>query len=140
LGSDSVASNNVCDLFEEARYALLLARSSPANSNLDADLSAHDVLQLATRGGAQAVGWSEQLGALQAGMQADFAIVSLRGAQQIPVYDPVSALIFSSSARDVVLTVVAGTEVYPDGRATNVDEDRLRARMKEISEKLRDSE
>jgi hypothetical protein len=36
----------------------------------------------------------------------------------------------------VVLTVVAGTEVYRDGRVTNVDEDRLRARMNEIGEKL----
>jgi cytosine/adenosine deaminase-related metal-dependent hydrolase len=137
LGSDSVASNNVCDLFEEARYALLLARSSPARKDVNADLSARDVLQLATRGGAQALGMSARLGALQAEMQADFAIVSLDGAQQIPVYDPVSALIFSSSARDVVLTVVAGREVYRDGHVTTVDEDRLHARMKEIAEKLK---
>lgn len=137
LGSDSVASNNVCDLFEEARYALLLSRSAPATKNLDTDLSAGDVLQLATRGGANALGMSGQLGALQEGMQADFAIVSLNGTHQVPVYDPVGALIFSSSARDVVLTVVAGTEVYRDGRVTNVDEDRLRARMKEIAEKLK---
>ncbi|MBA2702367.1 MAG: amidohydrolase family protein [Blastocatellia bacterium] len=137
LGSDSVASNNVCDLLEEARYALLLARSDVTETNLAAGLSAADVLQLATRGGARALGRSEQLGALQAGMQADFAIVSLDGAQQIPVYDPVSALIFSSSARDVVLTVVAGREVYRDGRVTTVDESRLRARMKEIGEKLK---
>jgi 5-methylthioadenosine/S-adenosylhomocysteine deaminase len=138
LGSDSVASNNVCDLFEEARYALLLARSGSAGKNLATDLSAHDVLQLATGGGARALGMSEQLGALQEGMLADFAIVSLSGAHQIPVYDPVSALVFSSSSRDVVLTVVAGKEVYRDGRVTNVDEDHLRARMNEISEKLRD--
>jgi cytosine/adenosine deaminase-related metal-dependent hydrolase len=137
LGSDSVASNNVCDLFEEARYALLLARSNPASTNLDTDLSAGDVLQLATRGGAEALGRSEQIGALQEGMQADFAIVSLNGAHQIPIYDPVNTLIFSSSARDVLLTVVAGRKVYRDGRVTNVDEDRLRARMKEISEKLK---
>lgn len=136
LGSDSVASNNVCDLFEEARYALLLARSGVAETNLAAYLSAGDVLQLATRGGARALGVQDEIGALQDGMQADFAIVSLDGLQQIPVYDPVSALIFSSSARDVVLTVVAGKEVYRDGRVTNVDEDRLRARMKEIGQKL----
>ncbi len=136
LGSDSVASNNVCDLFEEARYALLLARSSPAAKNSKSDLSAHDGLELATRGGANALGMSQQLGALHEGMQADFAIVSLDGTQQIPVYDPVGTLVFSSSAGDVVLTVVAGTEVYRDGRVTNVDEDRLRARMREIGEKL----
>ncbi|HEX3282531.1 MAG TPA: amidohydrolase family protein, partial [Pyrinomonadaceae bacterium] len=134
LGSDSVASNNVCDLFEEARYALLLARSGFAGN--DTDLSAQDALQLATAGGARALGMSEQLGTLQEGMQADFAVVSLAGPHQVPVYDPISALVFSSSARDVVLTVVAGREVYRDGRVTNADEDRLRARMKEIGQKL----
>jgi cytosine/adenosine deaminase-related metal-dependent hydrolase len=136
LGSDSVASNNVCDLFEEARYALLLARSDVAEKRRAADLSAHDVLQLTTAGGAAALGMSEQVGVLQVGMQADFAIVSLNGAHQIPVYDPVGTIIFSSSGRDVVLTVVAGKEIYRDGRVTTVDEDRLCARLKEISEKL----
>jgi cytosine/adenosine deaminase-related metal-dependent hydrolase len=136
LGSDSVASNNVCDLFEEARYALLLARSGIAEKNLTADLSANDVLQMATSGGAAALGMAEQIGALQVGMQADFAIVSLAGAHQVPVYDPVDTIVFSSSARDVVLTVVAGKEVYRDGRVTSVDEDRLRARMIEIRDKL----
>ena len=136
LGSDSVASNNVCDLFEEARYALLLARSGFAGKNIGTDLSAHDVLQLATGGGARALGMSEQLGALQEGMQADFAVVSLSGPHHIPVYDTIIALVFSSSARDVILTVVAGREVYRDGRVTNVDEDRLRERLKEIGRKL----
>ncbi len=78
----------------------------------------------------------EQIGALQEGLQADFAIVSLAGAHQIPAYDPVGALVFSSNARDVVLTAVAGREIYSAGRVTTVDEERLRARMKEIAEKL----
>jgi cytosine/adenosine deaminase-related metal-dependent hydrolase len=136
LGSDSVASNNVCDLLEESRYALLLARSGVDEGSAVCSLSAQDVLRIATQGGARALGWQEQIGELKAGMQADFAIVSLAGAHQIPVYDPVAALVFSSSARDVVLTVVAGKEVYREGRVTTVDEDRLRTRMKEIGEKL----
>ncbi|MEP6743795.1 MAG: amidohydrolase family protein [bacterium] len=136
LGSDSVASNNICDLLEEARYALLLARSGVSKSTASPGLSAEDVLGLATQGGARALGWQEQIGELKAGLQADFAVVSLNGPHQIPIYDPVSALIFSSNARDVVLTVVAGREVYREGRVTTVDEDRLRARMKEIAGKL----
>ncbi len=115
---------------------MLLARSGVADKNRAANVSASDVLQLATRGGAQALGIPEQIGALQEGLQADFAIVSLGGAHQVPVYDPVGALIFSSNARDVVLTVVAGREVYRAERVTTVDEDRLRARMKEIGQKL----
>lgn len=117
LGSDSVASNNTCDILEEARFAALLARAGGS------DISAARMLEVAT---------SE----LKEGSQADLAIVSLAGVHQTPSYDPVATLIFASSGRDVILTVVAGREVYRDGRVTTVDEDRLRARMNEISEKL----
>ncbi|HKP47424.1 MAG TPA: amidohydrolase family protein, partial [Pyrinomonadaceae bacterium] len=134
LGSDSVASNNVCDLLDEARYALLLARSSDTKANRR--LSARDVLNMATAGGARSLGWQERTGTLARGLAADFAVVALSGVHQIPVYDPVSALVFSSTGRDVVLTVVAGKEVYRDGKVTNVDEERLHARMREIQQKL----
>jgi 5-methylthioadenosine/S-adenosylhomocysteine deaminase len=117
LGSDSVASNNTCDILEEARFAALLARVGST------DVSAARMLAAAT-------------GELKEGAQADLAIVSLTGVHQLPSYDPIATLIFASSGRDVILTVVAGREVYRDGRVTTVDEDRLRARIKEISEKL----
>ena len=119
LGSDSVASNNTCDILEESRFATLLSRAAEAH------VSAEEVLKAATFGGQ-----------LRAGSQADLAVVSLTGTHQIPFYDLISTLIFASSGRDVILTVVAGREVYRDGRVSNVDEDRLRARMLEISHKL----
>jgi 5-methylthioadenosine/S-adenosylhomocysteine deaminase len=136
LGSDSVASNNTCDLLEEARFALLAARSTSAKDRQLQHLSAADLLQAATAGGARALGLDGVVGELREGLQADFAAVSLAGPHQIPSYDPAGTLIFSSSGRDVVLTVVAGREVYRDGRVTTVDEERLRARMKEIAAKL----
>ncbi len=136
LGSDSVASNNTCDLIEEARFALLAARSEAPRDNSQRQLSAPDLLRAATAGGARALGLKGQVGELREGLQADFAVVSLEGSHQIPSYDPEGTVIFSSSARDVVLTVVAGREVYRDGRVTTVDEERLRGRMKEIAAKL----
>lgn len=145
LGSDSVASNNTCDLLEEARFALLLARAkSSAVSGDTAEsgaqgnrrLSADEAIHTATLGGARALGLEGQIGELRKGLQADFAVVSLDGPHQIPSYDATDTLIFSSSGRDVVLTVVAGREVYRDGRITTVDEERLRARMREIANKL----
>ncbi len=117
LGSDSVGSNNTCDILEEARFATLLARASGA------PVSATTALQAAT-------------GQLKEGMQADLTAVSLAGAHQLPNYDPIATLIFASSGRDVVLTVVAGREVFRDGRVVTVDEDRLRSRMHEIAVKL----
>lgn len=119
LGSDSVASNNTCDILEEARFAVLMARAGGA------DVSAATGFTAATFGGV-----------LAEGSQADFAVVSLSGAHQLPNYDPLATLIFASSGRDVLLTVIAGREVYRDGRVTGMDEDRLRARVQEIAEKL----
>ena len=117
LGSDSVASNNTCDILEEARFATLFARAGGS------DVSAARILDTAT-------------GELKEGAQADLAVVSLTGVHQLPSYDPIATLIFASSGRDVILTVVAGREVYRDGRVTTVDEARLRARLNEITEKL----
>jgi 5-methylthioadenosine/S-adenosylhomocysteine deaminase len=149
LGSDSVASNNTCALLEEARFALLLARTEGGSSptvreglvgrlgQQEHSLSADEVFNVATVGGARALGLERHIGELKAGRQADFAVVSLDGSHQVPSYGPVSTLVFASSGRDVILTVVAGREVYRDGCVTTVDEDRLRARMKEIAGKLK---
>ncbi|MDT7541945.1 MAG: aminodeoxyfutalosine deaminase [Acidobacteriota bacterium] len=134
FGSDSVASNNTCDLLEESRFALLLARSANKLEHLDA-LTAERALYDATLGGALALGLND-CGSLEEGKQADLTIVRLDAAHQTPAHDPTRALIFSSNARDVLLTIVAGREVFRDGRIGDVDEDRLRARMKEIKEKL----
>ena len=64
-------------------------------------------------------------------------MLSLTGPHQTPNHDPAATAIFASSGRDVIATVIAGREVYRDGRVVGVDEERLRARMTEITQKLR---
>jgi 5-methylthioadenosine/S-adenosylhomocysteine deaminase len=137
LGSDSVASNNTCDILEEARFATLLSRSAHREEKSDRMIDAFDALSAATFGGARALGLDGHTGDLLVGLQADLTVVSVQGVHQLPSYDPLSTVVFSSSGRDVVLTVVAGQEVFRDDKVVNVDEDRLRARMGEIAEKLR---
>ena len=134
LGSDSVASNNTCDLLEEARFAVLSARGATRAEHL-ARLTAEQALEDATLNGARSLGL-DSCGSLEEGKQADITVVRLDAAHQSPAYDAARALIFSSSARDVLLTVVAGREIYARGRVTTVDEERLRARMLEIRAKL----
>jgi cytosine/adenosine deaminase-related metal-dependent hydrolase len=136
LGSDSVASNNACDLLEEARFAALMSRAGGEKINAHEMMSAEDALSLATTGGARALGLEEQIGSLDVGKQADLVVVSLSGAQQLPVYDAPAALVFASSGRDVLLTVVAGREVYRYGRVLTVDEESFRARIKELASRI----
>ena len=128
LGSDSVAGNNTCDLLEEARFATLLARLGRAT----APVNAEQALFAATLGGARAIGKDDQIGALAPGMQADLTVVSLSGTHQQPVRDPVDALVFASSGRDILLTMVAGKEVYRDGHVNGVDESEFRERLAQV--------
>ena len=116
LGSDSVASNNVCDILEESRFATLTARCrsphevrAPAAKRL---FCATEALELATLGGARALGLDSQIGSLEVGKQADIAVVSLADPSQQPINDIYAALVFSSNARDVRMTIVAGKVVF----------------------------
>ena len=133
-----MASNNTCDILEEARFALLLARSATRLERIN-ELDATRALRDATLGGAHALGF-DACGSLEEGKQADLAVVRLDNPHQTPAHDPARTLVFASSGCDVVLTVVAGREVFRDGRVVNVDEERLMARMKEIKKKVASGE
>lgn len=132
FGSDSVASNNTCDILEEARFALLTSRAMRG----DTAITASQALSVATLGGARCLDLEGEIGHLTEGAAADLVALSLTGTHQIPNDEPATTAIFASSGRDVVMTVVAGREVFRDGRVVNVDEERLRARVREIRQKL----
>jgi 5-methylthioadenosine/S-adenosylhomocysteine deaminase len=132
LGSDSVASNNTCDILEEARFATLLARIDRDHDSV----SAEQALFAATAGGARALGLDKSIGSLASGMQADITVVGLNGAHQQPVQDPCAALIFSSSGRDVLMTMVAGKEIYREGRISGVDENEIGARLGQVRSRI----
>lgn len=109
LGSDSVASNNVCDLLEEARFAALAARNHPEKEKF---ISAKDVLRTATLGGAEALGLDNIIGSLEVGKAADLAVIAVDDMSQKPIHDIESALVFSSNSRDVLATYVGGEKVF----------------------------
>lgn len=118
LGSDSVASNNICDLLEESRFAALAARNRSGTKRF---ITAKEMLETATLGGAKALRLDDQIGTLQVGKQADIAVVLLANIAQQPVNDVHTALIFASNARDVVMTMVAGKVIYRNGITTSVN-------------------
>lgn len=130
LGSDSVASNNACDILEEARFAALLQRTRGEF------VSAEEVLRTATIGGATVLGLEGKVGTLEAGKLADFTVISLDALPQQPIYDVSAALVFASSARDVVFTAVDGKTIYENGEVKTVDEQRAKARLRETARKI----
>lgn len=111
LGSDSVASNNVVDMFEEMRSAVFQQRTR--TRRIDA-MDAASAFRMATLGGAECLGFQEQIGSLEAGKRADFVVVDLNDPALQPVYDPIEAMVYSASRRNVRATYIAGKELNFD--------------------------
>ena len=116
LGSDSMASNNRMDLIGEARLAMLQQRARTRRADI---LPAARLLELATRGGARALGLDGEIGALTAGMQADLAAFALDGLHG-PVHD-VETAVLHAGGTPALRTVVAGRVRVRNGVALGHD-------------------
>jgi len=118
LGTDGAASNNDLDMFEAMRVAALLHKLT---SNNPETMPAGQVLELATRGGARAIGLADRIGSLEPGKQADVIAVSVAGARQTPMFDPVSHLVYVTRGSDVRTTIVAGRVLMREGRVRSLN-------------------
>lgn len=118
LGSDSVASNNVMDLFEEMRFALLIQR---ARGRRVEAMTAPEALEMATLGGARALGMESRIGTLEAGKFADIIAVRCDSLHMLPGLDPVASLVYSAGAADVCATIIAGELRYHFGNFVGYD-------------------
>jgi cytosine/adenosine deaminase-related metal-dependent hydrolase len=115
LATDSPASTPSFDMFDEMRAAIVGARARERRPDA---LTATDALELATLGGARALGLEDRLGSLVPGKQADLAVLSLADTSFIPWEDPVTGAVLGGSARGVVATLVSGKPRYEKGGKT----------------------
>lgn len=127
MGSDSVASNNRMDILDEARLAVLIHRG--ATRRHDA-FGAHEALELATIGGARALGLDARVGSLEVGKEADLAAFRTDIPRTTPIGDPYSAAIFALPGSSAELVTVRGRVLVEKGRclASNAElTERVRA-------------
>ncbi len=115
IATDSPASTPSFDMFDELRTAIGAARARERRPDA---LSAADALELATLGGARALGLDAEIGSLVAGKQADLTVVSLAGSPFVPWEDPVTAAVLGGSPDRVAATLVSGKTRYERGGET----------------------
>jgi len=133
LGTDGNASNNDLDMFGEMRSAALLAKV--ASRRADA-LPASRVLRMATLGGARALGLEQEIGSIEAGKQADLTAVRLDGADMVPVFNPVSHLVYAAHRGHVSDVWVAGRHLLSGGVLTQMDEAAIIERARQWGERI----
>ena len=119
LGTDGPAgSNNNLDMVEEAASAARLQKITRGDPKA---LSARDVLEMATIGGARALGMEEAIGTLEAGKRADVIVIDLQQPKTQPVYAVESAIVYAASGSAVVTTIVDGKVLMRDRKVLTVD-------------------
>jgi 5-methylthioadenosine/S-adenosylhomocysteine deaminase len=105
LGTDGCASNNNLDMFGEMHTAALLGKAVAKNA---AALSAAQVLEMATINGAKALGIDAITGSLEVGKAADIIAVKLDPIDQLPMYDPISQLVYTHNGQRISHSWVNG--------------------------------
>ena len=133
LGTDSPASSNTMDIFDEMRIALMLQRGSTESAE---GSSADYFVELATIGGAQALRMDNLIGSLEIGKKADIIAVDLSYSHQPVTYDPYSALVYSANQEDVTMTMINGRIVYENDKFITLDEEAIVKSCGPVRERL----
>lgn len=132
IGADGAPCNNNLDPWVEVRHAALLAKIRTGVTTLPA----REALELATIGGARALGIDHEVGSLELGKRADVAVVRMDGPHVEPGGDAWSRLVYACTSRDVTHVLVDGEMVVRDGEHTRLDRDRVLSRARTQAKKL----
>jgi cytosine/adenosine deaminase-related metal-dependent hydrolase len=133
LGADGAPCNNNLDGLLEMRLAALLhkPRVGPAG------MTAKAAFEVATLGGARALGLADQIGTVEEGKKADLIVVDLQTPHATPSPDPLSALVYGAKSRDVRHVMVDGNVLVRDHVLTGFDLEEVMARAREAAARLR---
>lgn len=132
LGADGAACNNRLDMFEEMRLAAVLQSMRRAPGAL----TARDVVWMATREGARALGLDGEIGSVEAGKRADLIVVAMDRPHLAPGGDPYSTLVYAARCTDVRATIVDGRVVVRDFRSLDLDPAALAAEARDAARAL----
>lgn len=134
IGTDSPASNNTMDMFDEMRIGLLFQRAVAGHEEF---YTARQFVQLATLDAARALRIDDKVGSLEVGKQADIIAVDVSHSHQIPTQYPYSTLVHTANQENILFTMIAGHVRYDRGEWSDLDPERLAVRADELRIKLR---
>lgn len=133
LGTDGASSNNNLDMLQEMRTASFLQKVHLMDSTV---IPAWQALQMATTNGARALGLGNKIGQLKPGYKADMIIMGMKQPNMLPVYDPISNIVYSAQAADVETVIVDGNILMEDRVIKAFDEEEVLVKAKETALRL----
>jgi cytosine/adenosine deaminase-related metal-dependent hydrolase len=132
LGADGAACNNNLDMFSEMRLASLIQKPRTGAASMPASR----VLEMATLGGARALGLEDEIGSIEPGKRADLTVVDLSQAHATPEGELLGQLVYSARSSDVVHVIIDGRMVMRDRQLLTIDEGALVAEARAQARKV----
>ena len=129
LGTDGVASNNSHNIFEEMKVAALTQNWNFGEEN--GQLSAADILAMATVNGAKALG--RDTGVIAPGKIADLILVDFTAPNLFPCHDIMENLVYSAAPANVAMNMARGKIIYENGVFLTLDLERILSEVKDYS-------
>jgi len=135
LGCDAVNAGDQLDVLRVAALAAGLAKDVRADPTW---FGAHEAFEMATIGGAEAIGMAERIGSIEVGKEADLVVHDAGGPQWTPRGDIALQLVWSADGRTVRDVIIGGRIVVHDHVCVTVDEAALRDEAAAAAHALRE--
>jgi 5-methylthioadenosine/S-adenosylhomocysteine deaminase len=136
VGTDGPASNNNQDMFASMKTGVLLQKVALLDPTC---LTAYQILEMATLGGARALGLEKEIGSIEKGKKADLAIIDAQAPHIQPLHDPISALVYCANPSDVQTVIANGIVVMKNHAVLTYDEQEVLQDAIESGTRLRQS-
>lgn len=133
---------NVLSRFHQMRLMLQSQRHLEHESQPGPPLSMHrrcaDVLEMATLGGAKAVGLESVIGSISPGKRADLLLIRCDSTRLVPVHDPIGAIVQYANASDIDTVFIDGRIVKAHGKLTMVEWPRIREELRTSTARIQE--
>jgi len=122
LGCDGGPSNNCYDMIHEMKLAALLHKVHSLDPPV---MPAEAVIEMATVHGSEAIGLSNEIGAIMPGKKADIVLVDFKKPHLTPLHNPVSHMVYAANGSDVHTVIVDGKILMENRIVKTIDEQRV---------------
>lgn len=133
LGTDGQGSGSNLDMFETMKYTALLQKGITENPQ---NLTAYEVLKMATINGAKALGLEESIGIIEEGKLADIIIIDIDDVKVKPVNNLISEIVYNVKGDNVVTTMINGEILMEDRKLIKTNEEKIYEECEKIIERI----
>jgi len=133
LGTDGPLSGNDLDMWMALRLAATIHKGFTGRADM---ISTRQALDMPTINGAKALGAADRIGSLEVGKFADMVMVDINRPHAVPMFDPMTHLVYSTNKSDVRHVFLAGEQVVRDGVLTRIDIAETVAEVQSLAPKI----